>query len=197
MFTSRSEYRLLLRADNADQRLTPLGIKIGCVSKYRKNIFEKKLKKLENAFNMVHKTSISPSKLKMKGVRINQDGKKRSAFELLSFQNISINDLVSIWPKMNSISEEIFEQIEIESQYAGYLERQRDDISDFKNEEGLLLPKNIDYKCVGSLSNEIVEKLTLIQPPTLGAASRISGITPAAMIALLRFVKKQKNNKAA
>ena len=197
MFTSRAEYRLILRADNADQRLTPLGIKVGCVSRKRKEEFEKKLEKIKIGFDLVRKNIISPNQLEKKGIKINHDGKKRSAFELLSFKNISFREINKIWPETESIERDIVEQIEIESQYAGYLDRQREDISDFKKDEMLLLPKNIDYKKVGSLSNEIVEKLSAAQPPTLGAASRISGVTPAAIIALLRFVKKQRNSKAA
>ena len=135
--------------------------------------------------------------MQKKGIKINHDGKKRSAFELLSFKNISFVDIKNIWPEISLIEKEVEEQILIESQYFGYLDRQREDIRNFKKEEGLHLPKNINYKDVGSLSNEIVEKLTLAQPPTLGAASRISGITPAAIIALLRFVKKQKKPRAA
>ena len=197
MFTSRSEYRLTLRADNADQRLTPLGMQIGCISTKRKMIFKNKLKQLQEGFSLVKKYSISPNKLEKNGIMINHDGKKRSAFDLLSFENISFNDVNNIWPETKFIKDDIREQIEIETQYAGYLDRQREDIIDFKREEELTLPKNLDYKTIGSLSNEIVEKLTLVRPPTLGAASRISGVTPAAIIALLRYVKKQKNYRAA
>lgn len=197
MFTSRSEYRLVLRADNADQRLTPLGISIGCVSSRRKNKFEKKLENINSGFELFKKIKISPNQLEKKGITINHDGKKRSAFELLSFKHISFKDINKIWPETKIVKKDIIEQIEIESQYAGYLDRQRSDITSFKKEESLLLPKNLDYQTVGSLSNEIVEKLSIAQPPTLGAASRISGVTPAAIIALLRFVKKQKNFKAA
>ena len=197
MFTSRSEYRLTLRADNADQRLTPLGMEIGCISSKRKTIFKNKLKQLQEGFSLVKKYRISPNKLEKNGIMINHDGKKRSAFDLLSFKNVSFGDVNNIWPETKFIKDDIREQIEIETQYAGYLERQREDIIDFKKEEELTLPKYLDYKTIGSLSNEIVEKLTLVRPPTLGAASRISGVTPAAIIALLRYVKKQKNNKAA
>ena len=197
MFTSRSEYRLTLRADNADQRLTPLGMQIGCISRKRKTIFKNKLKQLQEGFSLVKKYSISPNKLEKNGIMINHDGKKRSAFDLLSFENVSFSDVNNIWPETKFIKDDIREQIEIETQYAGYLERQREDIIDFKREEELTLPKNLDYKTIGSLSNEIVEKFTIVRPPTLGAASRISGVTPAAIIALLRYVKKQKNNKAA
>jgi tRNA uridine 5-carboxymethylaminomethyl modification enzyme len=197
MFTSRAEYRLLLRADNADQRLTPLGIEVGCVSLKRKNIFEKKLERINSGFDLVKKNKISPNELAKKGVFINYDGKKRTAFQLLSFKSIFFSDINRIWPETKSIEADVVEQIEIESQYSGYLDRQREDIDDFKKEEMLLLPKNINYSSVGSLSNEIVEKLSSIRPPTLGAASRISGVTPAAIIALLRFVKKQKKIKVA
>ena len=197
MFTSRAEYRLLLRADNADQRLTPLGIKVGCVSSKRKNIFEKKLERIISGFDLVKKYKISPNELAKNGININYDGKKRSAFQLLSFENISFNDVNRIWPETKLIAKDIMEQIEIESQYSGYLDRQRDDISAFKKEEMLLLPKNLNYSSVGSLSNEIIEKLSAIRPPTLGAASRISGVTPAAIISLLRFVKKKKKSEAA
>ena len=195
MFTSRAEYRLSLRADNADQRLTPLGIRVGCIGDERKGIFLKKLQKIIEGFHLINNLKISPNQLNKKGIKINHDGKIRSAFDLLSFKNISFSDIKTIWPETALIESEIIEQIIIESQYSGYLERQRDDIKDFKKEEGLILPKNLDYKTVGSLSNEIVEKLTEAQPPTLGAASRISGITPAAIISLLRHVKKQKNSK--
>ena len=195
MFTSRSEYRLLLRADNADQRLTPLGIAVGCVGDERRRLFEKKLFKIKEGFLIVKKHLITPNQLNKKGIKINHDGKKRSAFELLSFKNITFDDIVKIWPDANEIGGDVREQIIIESQYSGYLDRQREDIDSFKKEESLTLPKNINYGKIGSLSNEIIEKLSLAQPPTLGAASRISGITPAAIISLLRFVKKNKNSK--
>ena len=161
------------------------------------NLAKVELDKINKGFEMVKKNKISPNQLVKNGIMINHDGKKRSAFQLLSFKNISFEDIKNIWPEIKNIDKETEEQITIESQYSGYLDRQREDINDFKKEEGLLLPKNLDYKSIGSLSNEIVEKLSMAQPPTLGAASRISGITPAAIIALLRFVKKQKNYKAA
>ena len=179
------------------QKVNPIGIRLGCVSKERRIMFEKKMERMKEGFNMVKRNTISPNSLGKKGININHDGKKRSAFELLSFKNISFIDIINIWPETKKIEKDIVEQIEIESQYAGYLDRQREDIRDFKKEESLLLPKDLDYKTVGSLSNEIIEKLTETQPLTLGAASRISGVTPAAIIALLRFVKKQKNSKAA
>ena len=197
MFTSRSEYRLLLRSDNADQRITPLGIEIGCVSLIRQNIFDKKIKRINQGFQLVKALRASPNQLQKKDLRIKLDGKKRSAFDLLSYKNINFKGLEKIWPELSSLKTDVKEQIKIESIYSSYLDRQRVDIEDFKKEEGMKIPKVINFKDVGSLSNEIIEKLTKIKPPTLGAASRISGVTPAAIIAIMRFIKKQKNYKAA
>jgi tRNA uridine 5-carboxymethylaminomethyl modification enzyme len=197
MFTSRSEYRLLLRSDNADQRLTPLGIDVGCVSPFRQEEFGKKIKKLKKGFGLAKKLILSPNQLQKKDIKIKLDGKKRSAMELLSHNNITFKKLEKIWPELTQLDSETKEQIEIEAIYSSYLERQRADIDDFKKEEGLTIPKTINFKDVGSLSNEIVEKLIKIKPATLGAASRISGVTPAATIAIMRYLKKQKNNKAA
>ncbi len=197
MFTSRSEYRLLLRSDNADQRITPLGIDIGCVSFYRKKEFNKKNKMLISGFDIAKKLVLSPNQLHKKNIKIKLDGKKRSVMDLLSYKNINFKKLEKIWPELESLDPLVKEQIEIESIYSSYLSRQRADIDDFKKEEGLIIPKNTNFRDVGSLSNEIVEKLSKIRPQTLGAASRISGVTPAAIIAIMRFLKKQKNKKAA
>ncbi len=197
MFTSRSEYRLLLRSDNADQRLTPLGINVGCVGYGRQLFFDKKIRMIEDGFKIAKNFSISPDALLKKGIKINKDGKKRNIIDLLSFSNITTNKLKKILPQLNNLHKDVIEQIEIEAKYAGYLARQRADILDFKKDENLKIPKKINYKQVGSLSNEVIEKLSKIKPPTLGAASRVSGITPAAIIALLRYIKKTKNKKAA
>ena len=197
MFTSRSEHRLLLRADNADLRLTPLGINIGCVDVKRQRVFEKRSKRIADGFKLVKSFKFTPDSLIKKGIKINKDGKKRNIIDLLSFSNITTTKLKKIIPELNSLEDDVIEQVEIEAKYAGYLDRQRMDIQDFKKEENLKIPKSTNYKLVGSLSNEIIEKLSKIKPPTLGAASRTPGVTPAAIIALLRYIKKNKNKKAA
>ena len=195
MFTSRAEYRLMLRSDNADQRLTPKGIAIGCISREREDIFYNKINKIYNSFLMAKKRTITPNQLEKFNISINHDGKKRTAFELLAHNNITFGKLIKIWPEFMNFDDETREQIIIESKYKGYFDRQKEDIKNFKKDEGLFLPNNLNYTKIASLSNEAVEKLSLIQPRTLGAASRISGITPAAVVALLRFVKKDKNTK--
>ena len=197
MVTARSEFRLLLRSDNADQRITPLGINVGCVSSYRQVEFDKKIKRIKKGFSLIKGLVISPSQLKKKNINIKLDGRKRSVMDLLAYKNINFSKLENIWPELKNIDLDVKEQIEIESIYSSYLKRQKADIEDFKKEEGLIIPKSTNFKNVGSLSNEIVEKLSATKPLTLGAASRISGVTPAAIIAIMRFLKKQKNNKAA
>ena len=140
---------------------------------------------------------ISPNELQKFNIKIKHDGKLRTAFDLLSFNDVTFEKLIKVWPELNNISNISREQIEIESKYKGYLDRQKDDIADFKRDEKLSLPKSIDYSQIGSLSSEVVEKLQKIKPPTLGAAARISGITPSAIVTLLKHVKRHKNSKAA
>jgi len=191
MFTSRAEYRLLLRADNADQRLTQKGIDVGCVGSVRAEIFLKKNKILENWRKRVQALQATPFELKKQGFKINQDGVRRSVHELLRYKEISLKSLEVLWPELADINPEIAEQIEIDAKYAGYLDRQEADIRAFRKDEELLLPKDLDYKQIGSLSNEMCFKLSEAQPTTLGAAGRVPGVTPAALVALLRHVKRK------
>ncbi|MFD2204888.1 tRNA uridine-5-carboxymethylaminomethyl(34) synthesis enzyme MnmG [Kiloniella antarctica] len=190
MFTSRAEYRLKLRADNADQRLTKLGQEIGCVGNERSLIFNKKIKELELARDFALNNNATPNELISYGINVNKDGQRRSIFDLLRYPEITIEVLSKVWPELASINPVIIEQLEIDASYAGYIERQDADIRAFRKDEALKLPASLDYASIPSLSNEIVQKLSQSRPDTLGAASRISGVTPAALVSLLRFVRR-------
>jgi tRNA uridine 5-carboxymethylaminomethyl modification enzyme len=191
MFTSRAEYRLWLRADNADQRLTPKGIEIGAVGHQRAATFHVKHRELEGARRLAGSLRISPSALVRRGVPINQDGVTRSALDLLAYPEIDWNRLVGLWPELGTVSVEIAEQLTIDSRYEGYLSRQRDDIAAYRRDEALALPADLDYGAIGSLSTEVRQKLEANRPATLGQAARISGVTPAALIALLKHVRRR------
>ena len=191
MFTSRAEYRLTLRADNADQRLTAVGLRIGCVDAARGRRFAAKMTALAEARRCLAGLRMAPPALKRHGVAVNEDGVVRSAAELLAYPGIDLARLAQIWPELARFAPEIAEQLEIDAQYAGYLDRQERDIASVRRDEALLLPPDLDYGAVGSLSREIRDKLVLARPSTLGAAARISGVTPAALVALLKHVKRR------
>ena len=193
MFTSRAEYRLALRADNADQRLTDMGISLGCVGSDREQAFRSKMQALNEGRALAGSLKSTPNRLAEYGLKINADGVWRSAIELLSYPDIDFAKLTEIWPEMQAISPEIAEQIEIDGKYAGYMERQDLDIRAFQKDEALRLPVDLDIDAIGSLSNEIRMKLRQIKPETLGAAARIPGMTPAAITALLRYVKRDRH----
>ena len=191
MFTSRAEYRLWLRADNADQRLTPRGLEIGCVASERARMFHVKQQALVEARELAGKLRISPSALAKQGIPINQDGVLRSVLDLLAYPEITWSGLTELWPELAPIAAEIAEQLTIDARYAGYLTRQRQDIGAYRRDEALGLPDDLDYGAIGSLSNEVRQKLETHRPATLGQAARISGVTPAALVALLKYVRRQ------
>jgi len=192
MFTSRAEYRLKLRADNADQRLTPLGLKYGLVGAGRAKKFGDKQAALKKYNSLVEGLEISPNKAEAFGLKVNKDGIRRSAKTLLSYAGVSMADLVKIWPQLSEIPTEIVRQIEIDATYSAYLDRQDADILAFRKDENLTLPAKIDYAVIGGLSNEVREKLGRARPATLGSAARISGVTPSALNSLLRYVKRKE-----
>ena len=191
MFTSRAEYRLWLRADNADQRLTPRGLKIGCVGSERARMFHVKHRSLEDARALATRLTASPSALARQGVSINQDGVIRSSLDLLAYPDIDWARLATLWPELAPIPSGIAEQLTIDARYDGYLARQRQDIVAYRRDEALALPSDLDYAAIGSLSNEVRQKLQANKPATLGQAARISGVTPAALVALLKFVRRR------
>ena len=191
MFTSRAEYRLVLRADNADQRLTPIGLRLGCVGPGRAARFMAKMHALASAREQLAGLRMTPPALQHHGIIVNEDGVIRTAAELLAYPGIDLARLAAIWPELGAVAPEIAEQVEIDARYAGYLERQQRDIAAFRRDEALLLPADLDYAAVGSLSREICDKLAAARPVTLGAAARISGVTPAALVALLKHVKRR------
>lgn len=190
MFTSRAEYRLRLRADNADQRLTDLGIAIGCVGAERAALWQEKSRALAYARSLATELTATPSELHEWGIEVNQDGRRRSLSELLAFPQVDWAAFAHIFPELNKVDPAAREQVEIDALYAGYMARQEAEISAWRRDEALALPADLDYRAVGSLSTEVRESLEKARPPTLGAAGRIPGVTPAALMALLRYVKR-------
>ncbi len=197
MFTSRAEYRLLLRSDNADQRLTPLGLALGCVGAERQTAFREKAKALTRAREILEARQVTPHEANAHGIAINQDGRRRSGMELLAFKDVNFGWLISLWPELASVPAEISAQLEIEAHYASYLSRQEADIKAYRRDEALELPKDLNYDQISGFSNEVREKLKRHGPATLGAAARIPGVTPAAVTILLAHVRRNRRPAVA
>ncbi|KXJ53814.1 MAG: tRNA uridine 5-carboxymethylaminomethyl modification protein [Thalassospira sp. Nap_22] len=197
MFTSRAEYRLMLRADNADQRLTDRGLDICCIASTRAHAWDAKKSALNAAKTEVSALTETPNGLAKFDIKINQDGVRRSAYDLLAYPDIDFDTLTKVWPQLGELDPAIKEQVSIDAQYKGYLDRQAADIAAFRRDEELRLPRGLDFDKVGGLSAEIRLKLKEIQPETIGAASRIPGVTPAAVTALLGHIKSHKHQTAA
>ena len=190
MFTSRAEYRLTLRSDNADQRLTPLAIELGIVDDRRRMRFEGKAAELTIASAVSRETLFTPNEAGALGITVNGDGRRRSMRELLAFPDVTLNHFIAVCPSIRDWSAEVREQVEIDAGYANYLDRQALDAEALRTEEGMILPADLDYAAIGGLSNEVKEKLARVQPRTLGQAGRIEGMTPGALTALLAHAKK-------
>ena len=196
MFTSRAEYRLQLRADNADQRLTDKGIAIGCVGPKRARVHAEKSSALKDARAFANSVSLTPKEAERHGIALNKDGQRRSAFEILSYPNIGIADLAKVWPRFAELNPKIAEQIEIDAKYDVYLSRQAADVAAYRRDESFALPDNLDYAGLPGLSNEVKQKLQTHRPRTIGHASRIDGVTPAALTLLVAHVRRGKKPAA-
>ena len=197
MFTSRAEYRLRLRADNADQRLTPKGEAVGCVGSERASAFAAKREALMRARALARELTATPAELKRFGLDVNQDGVRRSAAELLARPEVGVGRLAEIWPELKGLDAAIAEQLETDARYVGYLDRQEADIRAFRRDDALALPADLPYERIGGLSTEVRDKLRAARPGTLGAAARIPGMTPAALTALLGHVKRAQTPLSA
>jgi len=190
MFTSRAEYRLTLRADNADQRLTAHGVEWGVVGSARAKAFHVKQSALAATRQRLSDLTLTPNEARTHGVQINLDGRRRTAMDVLAYEGVDFARLAAIWPELAETPAQVAEQMEIEATYAGYLDRQEADILAFRRDEDLRLPADLDYGAVGGLSNEAREKLRTVRPATLGQAARIEGLTPGAMTALMGHVRR-------
>ena len=191
MFTSRAEFRLTLRADNADQRLTSKGIGLGVVGTARAGVFHVKQRELADARPLAHELRLTPPEAQKAGLPVKSDGQRRHLLQLLAYPTITFDDLARVWPQIAAWSPAVREQVEIDASYAGYLDRQAADAEAFRRDEDLRLPADLDYAGIGGLSNEVREKLATVRPLTLGQAARIEGVTPGALTALLAHVRRR------
>lgn len=197
MFTSRAEFRLHLRADNADQRLTPIGVEKTLVGEERREIFATKVTALSEGRQRLREATASPSQARKAGIPINEDGKRRSAFELLSYPDLGWDDVTKLWPELSDIPETVREQIGIDAQYAVYLDRQQADIESMRRDETRKIPDDLDYHAIPGLSMELRQKLTQFKPQTIAQAQSMDGMTPAAITLLLAVLRRGELRKAS
>ncbi|KQT48296.1 tRNA uridine 5-carboxymethylaminomethyl modification protein [Devosia sp. Leaf420] len=197
MFTSRAEFRLHLRADNADQRLTPQGMEKGLVTEVREDLFETKLAALTAGRKKLHESVASPSQARKAGIPINEDGKRRSAFEILSYPDLGWDDIVRLWPELSDVPEAVREQLGIDAQYAVYLDRQQADIESMRRDETRHIPDDMDYNAIPGLSMELRQKLSQFRPQTIAQAQTMDGMTPAAVTLLLAVLRRGDFRKAS
>lgn len=197
MFTSRAEFRLHLRADNADQRLTPLGIEMGLVGEERRELFSSKSRQLDEGRAMLHRLSATPSVARKAGIAVNEDGKARSAFDLLSYPDVTPEDAIRVWPEVADIAPPVLEQLVVDAQYAVYLDRQRRDIEAVRRDEQKAIPETLDYDSIPGLSIELRQKLQQQRPQTIAQAQALDGMTPAAITLLLAVVRRGDMRKAS
>jgi len=197
MFTSRAEFRLTLRADNADQRLTPLGISLGCVGEDRQRAFDDKMERLNAGRDLLEQTIITPSGLARMGMPINQDGVRRSGMQVLSFPSVEVGDLASINSALAELDPETAAQLKRDATYANYIDRQAREVEMLRRDEAVTIPRDFDYRCIEGLSNEIRDKLVASRPDTLAQASRIEGMTPAALSLVLIRLRRSLRARSA
>jgi tRNA uridine 5-carboxymethylaminomethyl modification enzyme len=197
MFTSRAEFRLSLRADNADQRLTPVGIEAGCVSSTRADAFSEKIEALDAASTRLHETFLTPTQAKMAGINVSKDGKRRSAYQILSFPDVTFDHLVEASPDLNEIGSEVREQVSKDALYANYIKRQQGDVAAMKRDEAHEIPDDFNYAALNGLSNELTSKLEQARPATLAQAGRVEGMTPAALTLLLAKLRQNSQKRSA
>ncbi|MGD9668692.1 MAG: tRNA uridine-5-carboxymethylaminomethyl(34) synthesis enzyme MnmG [Hyphomicrobiaceae bacterium] len=195
MFTSRAEFRLKLRADNADQRLTPLGLRLGCVGSGRAGAYALRAQAIEKAVDLLERLTISPTDAAKHGLEINRDGRRRSAYELLSYPGVDLARLAALWPELVEVEPRIASQVEIDARYAAYVRRQEEDVALLRRDEAEKIPADFDYVILPGLSNEIRQKLKQHRPSTLAQAGRIDGVTPAALMLLLAHLKAMRREK--
>lgn len=196
MFTSRAEFRLTLRADNADQRLTPRAVELGIASPERISAFEDKMERLARGYETLGSLDLTPTEARRHGLNVNQDGQRRSALDLLSFPDISIEDLSAIWSEVDAVDQETKDQLSREALYSSYIERQKLDVAALKRDEAHRIPDGFSYEGIDGLSNELRGKLSMIRPQTLGQAGRIEGMTPAALTLLLTKIRQHERKRA-